>query len=335
MHTLALSAFVANIVFFIAGFGVGVIAARPGSGSAAVPVPAPAVLLSLLWATLEGVAYFGQAASGRRLDIGYVVDHYQLFIVLLAPILGVLAAGLFRSRMGIEVKPRAAPFAATGAAATGAAAIGAAAGIAAGLAPLGMGFRARSEFVFAAWDAASFAVLTAAAAGCMGWSRGAGPRRVERYGRPAASLALLAVLAVELVPRLRAGTSPFYPWAAFIPGAWGAARLAEAAVEHRSDASPRVREPGLADPEPAWPSRGLLTPRELEVARAASAGYKNMEIADRLFISLATVKKHLSNAMEKLDCRNRVELAAALRGNISLSATERDDGSRRSSRHGG
>ncbi len=53
-----------------------------------------------------------------------------------------------------------------------------------------------------------------------------------------------------------------------------------------------------------------LTGREEEVLRAAARGRSNGEIADELFISLGTVKTHLSNLQDKVGARNRVELAA-------------------------
>ncbi|MET8540225.1 response regulator transcription factor [Kitasatospora sp. NPDC004799] len=48
----------------------------------------------------------------------------------------------------------------------------------------------------------------------------------------------------------------------------------------------------------------------IEAVRAAASGLTNPEIADRLYISLGTVKKHLAAAQLKLTVRNRVELAA-------------------------
>jgi DNA-binding CsgD family transcriptional regulator len=70
------------------------------------------------------------------------------------------------------------------------------------------------------------------------------------------------------------------------------------------------------------PTRGWesLTPRELEVARLAADGLTNPEIAERVFISRATVKVHLSHIYAKLGLRNRSELAvkAALRQTADL-----------------
>ena len=38
-------------------------------------------------------------------------------------------------------------------------------------------------------------------------------------------------------------------------------------------------------------------------------GRTNQEIADELYLSISTVKTHLTSLMRKLDARNRVELA--------------------------
>ena len=52
----------------------------------------------------------------------------------------------------------------------------------------------------------------------------------------------------------------------------------------------------------------ILTERELEVLCLVGKGLNNREIADKLFISDATVKTHVMNAMHKLNLRDRVEL---------------------------
>lgn len=52
-----------------------------------------------------------------------------------------------------------------------------------------------------------------------------------------------------------------------------------------------------------------LTEREEEVVRAVASGATNDEIANALFISLSTTKTHLASLMNKLNARNRVEIA--------------------------
>ncbi|MDO9378859.1 MAG: response regulator transcription factor [Nocardioidaceae bacterium] len=52
-----------------------------------------------------------------------------------------------------------------------------------------------------------------------------------------------------------------------------------------------------------------LTERELEVAVAVGRGLSNAEISKEMFLSLATVKAHVSHIFTKLDVRNRTQIA--------------------------
>jgi DNA-binding NarL/FixJ family response regulator len=56
--------------------------------------------------------------------------------------------------------------------------------------------------------------------------------------------------------------------------------------------------------------RRALSERELEIATSIAKGRTNQEIAADLFISLSTVKTHIARIQDKLDVRNRVEIAA-------------------------
>ena len=56
-----------------------------------------------------------------------------------------------------------------------------------------------------------------------------------------------------------------------------------------------------------------LTQRELEVLREMTGGDTNQEIADRLHMSVASVKTHILNMLEKTGFRNRTELAVRAR----------------------
>ncbi len=50
-----------------------------------------------------------------------------------------------------------------------------------------------------------------------------------------------------------------------------------------------------------------LSKRELEVLELIADGHSNQEIADKLFVSLNTVKTHLSNIFSKLNVQRRTQ----------------------------
>ncbi|MBI5439931.1 MAG: hypothetical protein HY900_01835 [Deltaproteobacteria bacterium] len=99
--------------------------------------------------------------------------------------------------------------------------------------------------------------------------------------------------------------------------AWGAEETHEAGViEHVGRLLAAGREVAPAGPTgdaaPAWPFESL-TDREIEILRLASAGYSNRALADRLFVTVATVKYHLRNVNLKLHAENRTEAIAKAR----------------------
>ena len=68
----------------------------------------------------------------------------------------------------------------------------------------------------------------------------------------------------------------------------------------RMEQTPQRREPVELDlPDP-------LTPRELEILKLIALGFSNQEIADKLFISLPTVKTHVGRVLTKTQSRDRV-----------------------------
>lgn len=80
------------------------------------------------------------------------------------------------------------------------------------------------------------------------------------------------------------------------------AALTEAAEEIQRVASPRESQ-GADD------LRALLTPRQFEILGLLAEGLTNPEIADRLYVSEATVKWHVRRILSVLDVQNRAQAA--------------------------
>lgn len=79
----------------------------------------------------------------------------------------------------------------------------------------------------------------------------------------------------------------------------GQSTFAQAATQSLMQASHHTRETGEE-----------LTERQRDVLRLVVAGLSNQEIADRLIISLPTVRFHVSTILSKLGAANRAEAAA-------------------------
>jgi len=81
---------------------------------------------------------------------------------------------------------------------------------------------------------------------------------------------------------------------------------------------------------PATSAAPPLTDREKEILRWVSAGLQNKEIAQKLGISLATVRNHIHNILEKLDVHSKLEaVSLAFRqgwvaGTVSPTAVSRE-----------
>ncbi len=72
---------------------------------------------------------------------------------------------------------------------------------------------------------------------------------------------------------------------------------------HRLDDAPRHADGGRS------PLSGALTARQMAVSRLVAEGLTNAEIAERLDVSRATVKGHVTVALRRLGLRDRTQLA--------------------------
>lgn len=66
-----------------------------------------------------------------------------------------------------------------------------------------------------------------------------------------------------------------------------------------------------------------LTEREADVAQAVAEGLSNSQIADRLYLSIGTVKTHVTHILEKLGLDNRVQIALLVRDASGIGSDQR------------
>lgn len=122
-------------------------------------------------------------------------------------------------------------------------------------------------------------------------------RRLRTEGRAGGSAAagqaaaLSSTGAGAALSSTGAGAAPSSTAAGTAPGPEGTDASGAAATPGADD------DLGLVDP---------LTPREREILCLIAMGYSNQEIADKLFISLPTVKTHVGRVLTKTGSRDRV-----------------------------
>ena len=84
-------------------------------------------------------------------------------------------------------------------------------------------------------------------------------------------------------------------------------RALERMGAQRAGAHQEAWEPVATTGPVSLPKAPPLTEREKEILRWVAAGLQNKEIAQKLGISLATVRNHIHNILEKLDVHSKLE----------------------------
>jgi DNA-binding NarL/FixJ family response regulator len=91
-------------------------------------------------------------------------------------------------------------------------------------------------------------------------------------------------------------------------GVWVGRKL----ISHKTSEAQIIHQPAPPTPpkfeinEEALKQTGI-SPREYEVLQEMANGHSNQEIADKLFVSLSTVKTHSANLFIKLDVKRRTQ----------------------------
>ncbi len=94
------------------------------------------------------------------------------------------------------------------------------------------------------------------------------------------------------------------------------AEIVELAAANDTDLTVDLKEePTVVYAKPRrHPAFAGLTKRENEVATLVAAGYSNRQVAEALFISVATVKDHVHAILAKTGFASRAQIAAAWLG---------------------
>ena len=72
--------------------------------------------------------------------------------------------------------------------------------------------------------------------------------------------------------------------------------------------------PGAGPAQAPTRGLGIAHPTESRVVELVAEGLTNPQVAERMFVSPATVKTHLSHVFRKLDVHSRAELSAQAAG---------------------
>lgn len=86
---------------------------------------------------------------------------------------------------------------------------------------------------------------------------------------------------------------------------WHATRTTQ--PNHHNHTLTNTPEQNSAEPGESGVKAHGISKRELEVLLLMAKGYSNQEIADQLFVSLNTIKTHISKLLEKLEASRRTQ----------------------------
>ncbi len=89
----------------------------------------------------------------------------------------------------------------------------------------------------------------------------------------------------------------------------GITHVAEGGVIISPAMAPKLLSEIGTETNPAEPDVSVLSPREVEIVQLLAEELSDKEIAERLFISLNTVKTHLKNILAKLHLKSRTQVA--------------------------
>lgn len=86
-----------------------------------------------------------------------------------------------------------------------------------------------------------------------------------------------------------------------------AARSGESVLDPAVTRKLLERIVNVSDTDDEFKTSGLLTKRETEILRLAANGMSNKNIANVLFLSLRTIKAHMTNIFNKMGCGSRTD----------------------------
>ncbi|HEX3873676.1 MAG TPA: response regulator transcription factor [Solirubrobacteraceae bacterium] len=149
---------------------------------------------------------------------------------------------------------------------------------------------------------------------------------------PATRVVILTTYAddASIIPALKAGARGYLTKDAGADEIESAIRNVHAGATHLDAAVQQqmlaaLHSPGPPAGVPAPADEHGLTARELEVLGLIASGYSNVEIADRLVVSMATVKTHVNRVFAKAGVRDRAQAVIfAHRNGLDTRVTDRN-----------